>query len=98
MAKKSPGLGEDMQQPLAGEAFNETSLASDGGRLKIGPGGRVVIRPLRVGAEGSEEPHAHRRQEEPDPLDRSKCAKSARDCTRGARLPVDRQCLGVCVQ
>ena len=43
MAKKSPGLGEDMQQPLAGEAFNETSLASDGGRLKIGPGGRVVI-------------------------------------------------------
>ena len=44
MAKKAPGLGEQRQAPMKGLAgFYDTPHYVVGDRLKIGPGGRVVI-------------------------------------------------------
>ena len=44
MAKKAPGFGEERQKPLKGLAgFLDVPHYVVGDRLKVGPGGRVVI-------------------------------------------------------
>ena len=44
MAKKHPGFSEEYQSPLKGHLnFHEVPLENLGDRLKIGPGGRVVV-------------------------------------------------------
>ncbi len=48
MTKRAVGFDEQQQAPLTGAPFaelpaTESAADNDGGRLKVGPGGRVVI-------------------------------------------------------